>query len=441
MTTSLSGWGRFPRIDCQVLRPRTAEELLSLLKSERLIARGNGRAYGDAAMNRQATIDMCGFNHFLEFDEDNGVMAAEAGVLLSDIIACALPKGWFPSVTPGTKYVTLGGMIAADVHGKNHHKDGSFSHCIQWLDVVTQDGVIHRCSREQNPELFHWTIGGMGLTGIILRAAFTLTRVETAWIRQKSLAAENLDAVIKAFEETLDWTYSVAWIDCLAKGKSLGRSILMLGEHAKKAELNRSQVPQPFHTQPKRKITMPVNAPAWALNNWAMTCANTLYFHKNKTPKETLVDWDSYFYPLDAVLEWNKIYGKKGFAQFQCMLPLKSSRDGLQKLLEATSQAGQGSFLAVLKRFGKQDSKFSFPDEGYTLALDFPINEKSLALMKELDQITIDHGGRFYLAKDARLDAARFERSDPRIKDFQDMRHTTKSHMKFQSEQSERLGL
>ncbi|MFN3889766.1 MAG: FAD-binding protein [Beijerinckiaceae bacterium] len=438
----LSGWGRFPVADCNVVRPRSESELAAAIANAPAIPRGMGRAYGDSALNSHATISMAGFRHMLSFDAQNGVLVAEAGVTLGDVISVFLPRGWFPSVTPGTKFVTLGGAIAADVHGKNHHKHGSFCAFVEWMDVVGSDGRVRRCSRQENADLFAWTTGGMGLTGVILRAAVRLQRVESGWIRQRSIPAPNLAAAMQAFEENARSTYSVAWIDCLAKGDDLGRSILLLGEHAAAGELDSPRGAAPFSTPARRKMTTPFDAPSWALNQWSVRAFNALYWRRgSRAQRESLVDWDSYFYPLDSIHEWNRIYGKRGFAQFQCVLPLGSSRQGLEELLKTISASGQGSFLAVLKRMGPQHSRFSFPMEGYTLALDFPAHPKALALMERLDAITLAHGGRFYLAKDSRMSRATFERSDARAAGFRAMRTDGGLDRAFTSLQSERLGL
>ncbi len=440
--TRLSGWGRFPVADCNVVRPRSESELRAAIADAPAIPRGMGRAYGDSALNKRATISMAAFRHMLSFDPESGVLVAEAGVTLGEVISALLPRGWFPAVTPGTKFVTIGGAIAADVHGKNHHKYGSFGACVDWIDVVGNDGVTRRCSRDENADLFAWTVGGMGLTGVILRAAIRLQKVESGWIRQRSIPAPNLAAAMKAFEQSADATYSVAWIDCLAKGNDLGRSIVLTGEHAREKELDVLSRYEPFRTPARRKLTTPFDAPAWALNQWSVRAFNALYWRKgSRAAGETLVDWDSYFYPLDSIHEWNRIYGKRGFAQFQCVLPLQSSRAGLEELLSVISASGQGSFLAVLKRLGAQESRFSFPMEGYTLALDFPAHPKALLLIERLDAITLAHGGRFYLAKDSRMSRATFEKSDARVEAFRAMRKDGAHDAAFTSLQSERLGL
>ena len=439
----LSGWGRYPVLEARTHRPRSMDALRDLVVSEQnLIARGNGRAYGDSAINTSATIETRYLNRMIAFDPASGQLVVEAGVLLGDIITAFLPRGWFPMVTPGTKFVTLGGAISADVHGKNHHKDGSFRSCVDWVDVMGPDGAVRRCSPHDDAALFDYTLGGMGLTGIILRAAIRLRPVESAWIRQTTIAAPNLKAAMAAFETVQDATYSVAWIDCLGTGANLGRSLVMLGEHAVPADLSPQQAQTPFRIKAKRKLSVPIDFPVFALNSLTVRAFNALYYWAGARKTGTqLVDWDSYFYPLDAILGWNRIYGRKGFAQFQCALPLDRSETGLMALLAEIAKARSVSFLAVLKRFGKQDSAFSFPMEGYTLALDFPVTDKTLALLERLDQITIAHGGRFYLAKDSRMSAATLRASDTRAADFLAHRDSHGYTSRFRSAQSERLAL
>lgn len=440
---NLSGWGRYPVLKARVHAPRSDHALKSLVLSEpSVIARGNGRAYGDSAINPAATIEMRQRNKMLAFDPRSGQLIAEAGVLLGDIISAFLPRGWFPLITPGTKFVTLGGAIAADVHGKNHHKDGGFRECVDWIDVMGTDGEIQRCSREEYIDVFEHTLGGMGLTGIILRAAIRLRPVETAWIKQTTVPATNLQAAMAAFEQAQDVTYSVAWIDCLATGANLGRSLVMLGEHAKVTDLRHQRTRTPLITKAKQKRAILFDFPSFSLNRFSVRAFNTIYYWAGaRKAGPEIVDWDSYFYPLDAILGWNRIYGRKGFAQFQCVLPLAQSRSGLSALLGEISKAGAGSFLAVLKRLGSQESRFSFPMEGYTLALDFPVSPKTLALLDRLDQITIDHGGRFYLAKDSRMTAATLRASDDRAEDFRNVRKDSGLIGRFSSAQAERLSI
>lgn len=438
----LGGWGRYPLLEAAVSAPRDEAALAAQLARGPAIARGNGRAYGDSAVSPQNTLHMRHFDRLLAFDEASGRLEAEAGVLLADVVAVFLPRGWFPAVTPGTKFVTLGGMIAADVHGKNHHRDGSLGRFVDWIDVMDAEGRVRRCSRGCNAELFAWTLGGMGLTGIVLRAGLRLRRVETGWIRVTTLPAPDLEAAMAAFEAAGEAAYSVAWIDCLAGGERLGRALVMLGEHAGPEELGPRQRRDRFALGRRRRLTVPLDAPSCLLSGPAVRAFNRLYYRRGaRRTAPQLVGWDSYFYPLDSLVGWNRLYGRRGLLQFQCVLPLATAAAGLRALLGATAQAGRGSFLAVLKRFGAQPGRISFPMPGYSLAMDFPVSGGSLTLMRELDRIAVAHGGRFYLAKDARMTAETLAASDGRMAALAQMRRESGLHPAFQSAQSRRLSL
>ena len=351
----LSGWGRYPRQDCRVAAPREDDSLRDLLRQGDAIARGNGRAYGDAAMNPRLTLDMRRRNRMLAFDAATGQLVAEAGVVLADILTAFLPRGWFPAVTPGTRFVTLGGMIAADVHGKNHHRDGGFGGFVDWIDLMQADGTVVRCGPGE--DLFRWTIGGMGLTGVILRAAFRLRPVQTGWVRQTTIPAPDLAATMAALAAGDSAAYSVAWIDSLRSGADLGRGLVLLGEHATTAELAPGQ---PAFPAPRRQRSLRVDAPGWLLQRRAAAAFNDRLFRRGRAAT-ALVNWESYFYPLDAVLGWNRIYGRRGFLQFQCVLPPETASAGLSTLLRATAADGQGSFLAVLKRLGAEQGAVLLP--------------------------------------------------------------------------------
>ncbi len=432
--TRLGGWGRFPLAECKVVTARSEADVRAAIKAAPLIARGNGRAYGDAALNTGQTLDMTGMDRMLSFD--GGVLVAEAGVLLGDIIHTFLPRGWFPWVTPGTKYVSLGGAIAADVHGKNHHLDGSFRSCVDWIDLMGPDGSVTRVT--PSDDLYDWTIGGMGLTGVILRAQIRLRQVETAWISQETRALTSVQETLDAFEETQDVPYSVAWIDC-SDGPHHGHSLLLLGRHARADELPEHR--RPLEVRRKGKLPVPFGAPPFIFRGLWLRAMNGIYWRRGaKRAGTSLVNWDSYFYPLDALANWNRLYGRNGFVQFQCALPEETAAAGLKELMDTIAAAQTGSVLSVLKRFGPQSGHVSFPMPGYTLALDFPANERSLALMQTLDQITLAHGGRFYLAKDARMPEA-VAKADPRAEAFAAMRKQAGLTEKFTSLQSERLGL
>jgi FAD/FMN-containing dehydrogenase len=433
----LAGWGGFPRAgDYPVAVPRDDGDLRALIGQGDLIAFGNGRAYGDSALNPRRTVRMSGLNRLLAFDPGSGLIEAEAGVILGDLVAAMLPRGWFPAVTPGTKFVTLGGMIAADVHGKNHHRDGGMRETVAWIEVMGADGAVRRT--RPGEALFEWTVGGMGLTGVILRAGILLRPVETGWLWQTTVAAPDLRAVMAALEAD-DAPYSFAWIDSLASGAALGRGLVHLGAHALLQELGPGMDRFP---KARSDLSVPVTAPSWVMGRPLVRAFNRQIYRRGRAgPVSRLRDWDSFFYPLDRVQGWNRIYGRHGFVQFQCVLPEAAAADGLTALLRASAAGGHPSFLAVLKKMGPEAGPFSFPMKGWTLALDLAMRDDTLALMDRLDAIAIDHGGRFYLAKDARLRADTLTRADPRAEAFRAMRQEQGLRAAFRSLQSERLEL
>jgi len=432
----LAGWGNYPRVAVRQVVPVDRDAALAAVAAEPgLIGRGNGRAYGDAALNPRATLSLLGLRRILAFDPEAGTVTAEAGLLLGDLIAAVLPQGWFLPVTPGTKFVTLGGAVAADVHGKNHHGAGGFCAHVAAVELALADGRVLTCSAAQHADIFAATCGGMGLTGILLAVTLRLLRVETSLIRQQTKRCANLAEAMAALAAARD-TYSVAWIDCLARGAALGRSLLLLGEHARRDEAGQGRG---VLAPPRRRaLRVPVDFPAWALNRWSVAAFNELYWRRAR-PGRALVDYDGYFYPLDAVLQWNRIYGRAGFVQYQCVLPLAASEAGLTALLTRISQAGAGSFLSVLKMFGAQAGGLSFAQPGFTLALDFPANRRTFVLLDDLDAIVADHGGRLYLAKDARMAPAMLRRGYPDLPAFQALRARLDPAQKFWSVQSRRL--
>ena len=438
----LSGWGRFPTAECEVLRPPDAATLATMLsRFPDAIARGNGRSYGDASLNPDATVDTRRLDHLIDFDPATGWLVCEGGVLLAELINVFLPRGWLPPVMPGTKLVTIGGMIASDVHGKNHHSTGSFCDHVRWIDLAVGAAGVLRCSAIENTELFAATCGGMGLTGVVLRACFRMLQVETAAVRQRTIFAPTLVDAFARFEESLDWTYSVAWIDCLASGRDLGRSVMLLGEHARPDELPPQRRAARLARPARRAKRVPVDLPALALSRTSVRVFNRLYYAAQR-PGDAIVNLEAFFYPLDAILDWNRIYGARGFVQYQCVLPLTASPSGMTELLTAIAAAGQASFLAVLKRLGRKSfGLLSFPMEGYTLALDFPANPANLVLLDRLDKITGDHGGRVYLAKDARVSAASFAAGYPRLGEFRAVRRRYGLDRRFSSLLSRRLDI
>ncbi len=439
---NISGWGGYPVQKANITYPRNIDQIVAEIKKSDLIARGNGRAYGDSSINEKNTISMKYLNHIISFDDNLGILVVESGILLKDIINTFLPKGWFPYVTPGSKFVTVGGLIAADVHGKNHHKDGSFRNFVEWFEIINSKGEILKCSKNENSDLFEWTIGGMGLTGVIIRAAIKLRPIKTSWIKQKTLVAKNIDETLEFFENNMNATYSVAWINSTQTKDKIGQSLIMLGEHASVEDLNKKDVQNPLKIKFKKNKGIPFYFPNWFLSKRLIKLFNSIfYFIGKNTSKEKLVYWDDYFYPLDSILGWNKIYGRNGFVQFQCVIPLDKSKEGLVELLKEIDQSKVCSFLSVLKRFGDQKSNFSFPMKGYTIALDFPASKNTLRLLEKLDEITLKYNGRFYLAKDARMTKEIFKKSDNRISDFINFRNKNNFDKNFRSSQSSRLEL
>ncbi|MGQ0672196.1 MAG: FAD-binding oxidoreductase [Hyphomicrobium sp.] len=444
--TELSGWGRYPRHDTRLLTPDGPEAALSLqAKASGWIARGNGRSYGDAAIGITDTLMMRGLGRMTSFDPDSGRLTAEAGTLLADILAVFLPRGFFPPVVPGTKFVTLGGMVAADVHGKNHHRDGGFGRHVESLRLALPDGSVVTCSREENAELLDATIGGMGLTGSILDVTFRLSPIETGWMRHKTVVAANLDTAMAALQDANDAHYSVAWIDCLAEGQSLGRSLIYRAEHASRDDVVRmGHSLAHFPGAGTSSVTVPLDFPGFALNRLSVRAFNELYFRQGAAAAgpETLVGWDPFFFPLDGIHDWNRIYGRRGFVQHQCVIPPNNAREVLVDILTRIARQGNASFLAVLKTLGPGDGLISFPMPGYTLALDFSFGPRTLALLEDIDRVVSAAGGRIYLAKDARQSRATFEAGyAAALPKFRELRRKLGAETRIASHLSQRLGL
>ncbi|MYL85203.1 FAD-binding protein [Desulfovibrio aerotolerans] len=443
----LMDWGNYPVVDTTLLRPRTIDAATEVVtRAEHLIARGLGRCYGDTALNASLVVSAEKLDEMLDFDPSTGLLVAQAGVSLAEILDAFAPRGWFLPVTPGTKFVTLGGAIASDVHGKNHHLAETIGRHIAWCDVLTAEQGVLRCSPTEHPELFHATCGGMGLTGVILRAAIRLVRVPSVWIRQQGYKARNLEEIMDAFDTYAQAPFTVAWIDCLKRGPAMGRSFLMAGDWADPDSLPGKQRGRPFAVPAVRERNVPIPFPSVVLNPLSVRAFNALYYAKApRGTSESIVSYNAFFYPLDAVHNWNRIYGKRGFTQYQFAIPREAAKEGLPQILDRIAASGQGSFLAVLKLFGKQTTfpgNISFPMEGYTLALDFPITRALFPVLDELDAMVLDYGGRLYLTKDARMSAATVRRGYGKALDaFLEVKSRYDPHNKFRSLQSQRLGL
>jgi FAD/FMN-containing dehydrogenase len=432
----LSGWGRYPVSESEVIVPRSLSEVLENLSgasASPLIARGLGRSYGDSSLASRV-LSTEALDHFLNFDDDKGLLTCSAGLSLAEVLAVIVPRGWFLPVTPGTKYVTVGGAIASDVHGKNHHLDGSFSDHVLSMQVATVSAGVVECSHSENPELFRATAGGMGLTGIILQATFSLRAIAGAGIRETTYKARNLQEALELFEQHQHASYSVAWFDAVSSGQSLGRSLLTIGEHENNAETRQ---------RPSRQLSIPVDLPGVILNRYSIRAFNALYYHRIRhSGRQCCSHYDKFFYPLDGIGNWNRLYGRAGFVQYQFVLPVEAGLEGLGAVMARIAASGRGSFLAVLKSFGEgNDNYLSFPRRGYTVALDFKLDRGLMTLLDELDIMVLGFGGRLYLAKDARMSEQTFKRSYPQWEQFMTVRERYDANRLFHSVQSERLGL
>lgn len=414
---AVSSWGRLDRSDHHVTALAHERSVHAALCASASglpgVAFGNGRSYGDVCLNPGGTLwAMRGLDHLLSFDESSGILRCEAGVLLRDIQRLMVPRGWMLPVTPGTQLVTVGGAIANDVHGKNHHVYGAFGDNVRSITLVRTDGEVVECSPEARPDWFAATVGGLGLTGIVAEASIQLRRVNGPWMNTESIPYSNTAEFLSLSERSEDdWEHTVSWIDCIGAGA--GRGIFMRANHASLT-----------HTElgDKGSRCMPVEPPISLVNNWSLRAFNALYFNVNKLKSGLgLAHYEKFFYPLDNLLEWNKMYGPRGFYQYQCAIPHGVGKDAVDQMLREIARAGDGSFLAVLKTFGNRPAvgMLSFPMPGITLALDFPNRgARTHALFERLDAVVREAKGRIYMAKDARMPRELFEAGYPRLQEF-----------------------
>ncbi len=443
----LSGWGRTAPTRAQVHPVQVADDVQRLLADpppRGLLPRGLGRSYGDASQNAGGDVlSMSGMRAVRDFDVRTGRITVEAGLSLDRLVDLVLPFGWFVPVTPGTAYVTVGGAIASDIHGKNHHLDGGFCMNVESFELLTPAGERLRCTPSDTPDAFWATAGGMGLTGVVLEATLRLVPVETSRIRVDVERASDLDDVMERMATGDDlYRYSVAWIDCLARGRRLGRSVLLRGDHATLEELTGSDREEPLQRRRPPRLPAPPWVPRGLLNRRSIAAFNEAYFRR--APKESrgeIEPLDTFFYPLDFVKGWNRLYGTDGFVQYQFVVPLEAQA-AVRTCLERLSAAGCASFLAVLKRFGPQEGLISFPAPGWTLALDIPAHLKGLtALLDGLDEIVAGAGGRIYFAKDARLRPELVEVMYPRLDEWRRIQRRLDPEGVMQSDLSRRLRL
>ena len=407
-----SSWGRYPRVQQETIPVCDRSSSLPGFPGKGL-PHGNGRSYGDSCLCPGGTVLLTkGLDRFIHFDPASGLLDCEPGVLLTDIIDLALPHGWFLPVTPGTRYVTVGGAIANDVHGKNHASAGSFGDHVEAFELLRSDGERRICTGSTNHDWFSATVGGLGLTGLLTRAQLQLRRVPGAVLDVETQRFEKLDDFFSLSSQDSGHEYNVAWVDCLARGRQLGRGVLIRANHCAAAPLETG----------KGVARLPVAPPFSLVNNLSLRLFNTLYFKRALRRRMTQqLNYLQYFYPLDRIANWNLMYGPNGFLQYQCVVPPEDASTVVRELLDRIAAAGQGSFLAVLKQFGNRRSRgwMSFPRPGTTLALDFPYRgDKTLQLLDTLDQTVLTAGGAVYPAKDARMSAEMFAASFPELERF-----------------------
>lgn len=435
ISQTCSGWGRYPEVDAVVSEPRDLQTLRDHLREPSpgdRIARGRGRSYGDAALAPEV-ISSRWLDELIDLDEDLGILRCGAGTTLATLMEVLLSKGWMLPVVPGTAEVSVAGAVAADVHGKNHHLDGCFSEYVHSLRLMTGEGEVIECSARHRPEVFRATCGGMGLTGYIVDVSLHLTRVPGPMIRQRCLRTGNLQETLVALAENNDSPYSVAWLDCMSSGRDAGRSLVFLGEHY--------QAP-PVAAPPPARLGIPFSTPGSLLNRHTIRAFNALYYRIAGRAEHRIVHSHHYFFPLDGIRHWNRLYGRSGFLQYQFVVPDASAAQTIDSVLSRTRKVGVGSFLSVLKRTGPANrNPLSFPLSGYTLALDFKYHPDLLPLLDMLDDVVSEAGGRVYLAKDARLSQEHFRRMYPHWELFAETRRALGAHQHFNSLQSRRLGL
>lgn len=441
---ALTGWGRTAGSVAEVVQSDAAGlgDVLKEIGPRGIIARGLGRSYGDPAQNAGGQV-LLPLPASIEIDQATGFAQVSAGVSLHDLMRHLLPMGRYVAVTPGTRSVTIGGALACDVHGKSHHRTGTFGAQTVSLDLVTADGALHTVSPEKDPELFWATIGGLGLTGVIVAATLRTIEVGSAWMSVDTRSCADLDETLTALREADErFTYSVAWIDTLAGGRKLGRSVLSCGEHARPDELTGAAARDPWRLPRPARISAPRAVPPHLVSRPGIKVFNELWFRKAPAQREgELQTQSAFFHPLDGIGDWNRLYGRQGFLQYQYVVP-DTAEAAVRESLELISGHGQASFLAVLKRFGKANpGLLSFPTAGWTLALDLPMGTGLSTLLAELDRLVIAAGGRVYLAKDSRLDADTVRAMYPRIPEFEAIRDRVDPERRFVSDLSRRLNL
>ena len=415
---TLSGWGRVHRASARAFRPErlgAAEAAVRIRHAGGLIAYGGGRSYGDVALNDDGHVLLCErLDRILDLDVENARLVSEPGVTLRALQQLLVPRGLMLPVLPGTGFATLGGAVANDVHGKNHDRHGSIGDHVEWIELLLADGALQKVSPQSDPALFAATVGGIGLTGLMTAVCLRLLPAASNAVALREARARDLDHFFELFEATRNTaTFSVGWIDALARGGRMGRGIL------ETAEIAAESIPP----ESGRMRRVPFDLPGVLLNRMSIQAFNEAYYRRvPQSGRSRMLGFDRFFHPLDAIAEWNRLYGRRGFHQFQCVIPETEGRAGIGRLLEVISDAGGGSFLAVLKTLGGPGrGHLSFPLRGYTLALDFPARGGVDALLSRLERVTLDHGGRIYLAKDSSVSPEGFAAMYPALDEFREV--------------------
>ena len=442
----LYGWGRMKPADTTAWYPDLPQQLPALAAMKEhgsLLARGRGRSYGDAALNSGGnTVQFEWLDRVHEFDVENGIITCEAGLTLQDIVRLVLPHGWYLPTTPGTSHPSIGGSFVCDVHGKNHHAAGSMASHVLWFELVTADGKILRCSKEENADVFWATAGGMGMTGMVYRLSLKLTKVPSAYFDAAFIKTRNLDETMAELEAgDVDYTHTVAWLDCAAGGASMGRGEVSLGVHAPVDKLSPAQRRNRFAVKDGTWFAVPIQSPLPLVNPLTIRAFNNTYYAKRLDPRQkTVVHYSFFFYPLDVVHQWNLVYGKGGFVQYQYVVPFDRGRKVTSYALRTAQQRNQIPSLSVLKRFGAgNEGPLSFPEPGWTLAVDFPVKPGLMKMLNEFDNVVARNGGKVYIVKDHRLSPEAFRAMYPSFDEWLKVKKRIDPDWRFQSDLSRRL--
>ena len=432
---NLSGWGNNINVNSNIYLPRNNDDITNLYKKGialNSITRGLGRSYGDSSLDNNI-ISLKNYEKFIKFDSELGTLECSTNCSLNELLKLIVQKGWFFNVTPGSKFITIGGAIASDVHGKNHHLDGSFCDYVFSFKIITSEGILYNCSKEENLELFHASCGGMGLTGIIISVKIKLLKIKSKIINTEIVKTKNLDETIKSFKKFNENKYLVAWVDALAKNEHIGRSIFFIGNHSNEGDLNFLE---------KIKFSIPKIFPGFLLNKYTIRFFNRIYYFIHKNNKKVKQNLNNFFYPLDSIGSWNNLYGKNGFIQIQILITEKNFEEVICKTLEFFQYKKQFSFLTTLKELGiGNDNYLSFPSKGYTLTLDLKMNKDLKAIYEEFELLLMKYKTKVYLTKDSFMSKKYFEDTYKKLNKFKEIKNKYDPLNVIKSLQSKRLGL